>query len=440
MVNGKRLQVFVSSTYLDLIEERQIAVQGILAAGHIPAGMELFTAGDRSQWEVIKQWIDQSDVYLLILGGRYGSIEPTTGKSYIHLEYEYALEKSIPVFSCVIRNADKRAMEKGDIQTYLERNNTDKYNEFKKLVTSKMVTFWENHSDIERSIILTLKEFEKRDNIIGWVRGNKVEEGYLNQIEALKKELNNNKLEYQKQIQEKDNIITQLQQQIPKKNPKIEEIELKSEKGIDYTKLRDFLAEGKWREANQETANVMLQAANRVSERWLRIEDIDNFPCEDLSTVDQLWVHYSQGKFGFSVQKKIYVDDLGGTKEHNEEIWQQFCDRVGWTKTIVNKTNITYKLLDSTPLGHLPYCGRVLGNIDTYFMSDLGVSNVGSFLFDRVTICSEYLTKTNSLPSPHSNLTPKEKAEKLRKVIARLSKESANLPDEALYRDTVYDQ
>ena len=62
----KRLQVFVSSTYIDLIEERQAAVQAILEAKHIPAGMELFTAGDQSQWEVIKHWIDQSDVYLLI--------------------------------------------------------------------------------------------------------------------------------------------------------------------------------------------------------------------------------------------------------------------------------------------------------------------------------------------------------------------------------------
>jgi hypothetical protein len=82
----KRLQVFVSSTFIDLRDERQAAVEAILSAGHIPAGMELFAAGDESQMEVIKGWIDQSDVYLLILGGRYGSIEPKTGKSYVELE------------------------------------------------------------------------------------------------------------------------------------------------------------------------------------------------------------------------------------------------------------------------------------------------------------------------------------------------------------------
>src|SRR5271165_5972129 len=102
MTPKKKLQVFVSSTYSDLRDERQAAVEAILSAGHIPAGMELFAAGDESQMEVIQQWIDESDVYLLILGGRYGSIDPVSGKSYIQLEYEYALRMQRPFFACVI--------------------------------------------------------------------------------------------------------------------------------------------------------------------------------------------------------------------------------------------------------------------------------------------------------------------------------------------------
>ena len=93
-MKDKKLQVFVSSTYTDLKEERQAAVEAILSAGHIPAGMELFTAGDESQMTVIKRWIDESDVYLLLLGGRYGSVEKVSGKSYTHLEYEYAISKN----------------------------------------------------------------------------------------------------------------------------------------------------------------------------------------------------------------------------------------------------------------------------------------------------------------------------------------------------------
>jgi hypothetical protein len=75
----RKLQVFVSSTFIDLKEERQSAVEAILNAGHIPAGMELFKAGDESQWNIIKDWIEESDVYMLILGGRYGSIESKSG-------------------------------------------------------------------------------------------------------------------------------------------------------------------------------------------------------------------------------------------------------------------------------------------------------------------------------------------------------------------------
>ncbi len=100
----KKLQVFVSSTYTDLIEERQAAVQAILDAGHIPAGMELFKAG-KSQMKTIQKWIDDSDVYMLILGGRYGSIEEESSLSYTELEYRYALSKNMPVFAIVLNDS-----------------------------------------------------------------------------------------------------------------------------------------------------------------------------------------------------------------------------------------------------------------------------------------------------------------------------------------------
>jgi hypothetical protein len=98
---------------------------------------------------------------------------------------------------------------------------------------------------------------------------------------------------------------------------------------VNYTNLRDLLAAGKWKEADAETTRAMLQAAKREEEGWFRYEDIDNFSCEDLRIIDQLWVSASQGKFGFSVQKEIY-ESLGGTREYNEEVWNKFGDRVGW--------------------------------------------------------------------------------------------------------------
>ena len=166
---NKKFQVFISSTYTDLIEERQAAVQTILDAGHIPAGMELFKAGNESQLKTIYKWIDQSDVYMLILGGRYGSIEPKSGKSYTQLEYEYTLSKDIPVFAVVL--SQTFLTEKINI---LGLNQTmdvsDQYNGFKSLVMTKIIREVDDCKDIKIAIHTTLNEFANEYNLVGWVR------------------------------------------------------------------------------------------------------------------------------------------------------------------------------------------------------------------------------------------------------------------------------
>ncbi|ACK69507.1 GUN4 domain protein [Gloeothece citriformis PCC 7424] len=167
------------------------------------------------------------------------------------------------------------------------------------------------------------------------------------------------------------------------------EIEFKSEKGVDYTQLRDFLKQGKWKEADQETSRVMCQAANRTSEGWLRVEDINNFPCEDLRTINQLWLHYSKGKFGFSVQAEIY-HSLGGTREYNREIWEKFCDRVGWRKEgdWLCHYDLTFSLEDA-PRDHLPGFGA-----GVFWSGDVGAGAedvwlwCGMGLFSRVKTCN----------------------------------------------------
>ncbi len=69
----KRFQVFVSSTFRDLVDERRAVIEGILEIDQMPAGMELFPASDESAWDLIKGVIDDSDYYVLIIGGKYGS-------------------------------------------------------------------------------------------------------------------------------------------------------------------------------------------------------------------------------------------------------------------------------------------------------------------------------------------------------------------------------
>jgi len=166
----KRLQVFVSSTYTDLVQERQAAVEAILTAGHIPAGMELFTSGDESQMEVINQWIDESDVYLLILGGRYGSIEPKSGKSYTQIEYDYAVEQGKPLFACVIREAALEGRVRTVGSSVMETDHPQELKAFHAQVVTKMVRFWEDAKDIKIAVGETLAHFARRDELIGWVR------------------------------------------------------------------------------------------------------------------------------------------------------------------------------------------------------------------------------------------------------------------------------
>jgi eukaryotic-like serine/threonine-protein kinase len=132
------------------------------------------------------------------------------------------------------------------------------------------------------------------------------------------------------------------------------EVELKSDVGMDYSKLRDLLKAGKWKEADEETAGVILAVGKQ--RHWLGKEDIDNFPCADLRTVDQLWVKYSDGRFGFSVQKRIY-QGLGGTLEefYDREIWKRFGDKVGWNKEggiLLEYDNMIFD--KKAPEGHLP--------------------------------------------------------------------------------------
>ncbi len=188
----KKLQVFVSSTFTDLIEERQAAVEAILSSGNIPAGMELFSAGDESQMTIIKRWIDESDVYMLILGARYGSIEQTSGKSYTHLEYEYAIEQNKPFFAVVLSEKfiDSKVQTNG--KGVIELENNKELKTFKELVTSKMVKFCDDKKDIKIAVHETLSQFEYEKKLVGWIRGdNSVNSSLLaDEIARLTKENN----------------------------------------------------------------------------------------------------------------------------------------------------------------------------------------------------------------------------------------------------------
>ncbi|MFM6372329.1 MAG: GUN4 domain-containing protein, partial [Dolichospermum sp.] len=152
----------------------------------------------------------------------------------------------------------------------------------------------------------------------------------------------------------------------PTPQPVSPEIQLKLDVGMDYSKLRDLLKAGEWKEADEETRRVMLAVAKRENEGSLEVESIDNFPCADLRTIDQLWVKYSDGKFGFSVQTRIY-QGLGGTRQYNEDIWREFGDKVGWRKggSWLYYEEIYYFYYDkkAPEKGHLPVVRFLRGGL-----------------------------------------------------------------------------
>lgn len=187
----KKYQVFISSTYLDLIDERQAAVEAILKAGHIPAGMELFTASNKSQWDIIKKWIDGSDIYMLILGGRYGSIEPESEFSYTELEYNYALQQNKPLFAVVMEDAALQSKVKLNGYNVLELDNPAKLKDFKSKVTSYMCSFFEDHKDIKLAVHESIGQLQKENQVIGWIRADSVQnpQEYLDQVLELQQEI-----------------------------------------------------------------------------------------------------------------------------------------------------------------------------------------------------------------------------------------------------------
>lgn len=190
----KKYQVFVSSTYKDLTDERQEVIQALLELDCIPVGMELFPAADDDQWTLIKRLIDDCDYYILIIGGRYGSLNKE-GLSYTQMEYEYALSKEIPIISFLHKNPETIAVGKSEKDPALIK----KLSEFKDLAQKKMCRYWDNALDlgsqVSRSLVKLIKD-KPRD---GWVKASLLpSEDTTKEILELKSEIEVLRIELEK--------------------------------------------------------------------------------------------------------------------------------------------------------------------------------------------------------------------------------------------------
>ncbi|MBE9114123.1 GUN4 domain-containing protein, partial [Nodosilinea sp. LEGE 07298] len=125
-----------------------------------------------------------------------------------------------------------------------------------------------------------------------------------------------------------------------------------------YQQLEQYLQNGQWKEADEETYRLMITTVGKEEGQYFEAEELLNFPCEELLTIDGLWVQYSQGKFGFSVQKEIYLSkEVGGVADgrYDKEALERFGDRVAWR--VEDKWTFRMKYDTSAPKGHLPFVG-----------------------------------------------------------------------------------
>lgn len=182
----KRYQVFISSTFTDLIAERQAVLRAVLELDHMPAGMELFPAADDTAWQLIKDVIDVSDYYVLIIGGRYGSRDEAD-IGYTEKEYDYAITSKKPVIPLLHKNPDNLPREKTDTDNEI----WEKLKSFRiKVEKRHTCVYWDSAEDLKAKVIVGLTTAVKRHPAIGWVHADQVPtDATLSELLVLRKRI-----------------------------------------------------------------------------------------------------------------------------------------------------------------------------------------------------------------------------------------------------------
>jgi hypothetical protein len=162
-------QVFVSSTFQDLQNERRVVMEQILNMGNIPVGMELFQAANDSQWNYIKRRIQDSDYFIVIIAERYGSVDGT-GKSFTRREYEFALECGVPVAAFLLADAARQTWP----SQLVEHNRRSEVDSFRALTQTRYSALWSDARDLAIRAGLSLAELIRDCPRPGWIKADAV--------------------------------------------------------------------------------------------------------------------------------------------------------------------------------------------------------------------------------------------------------------------------
>ena len=169
---NKKYQVFISSTQKDLVDERIDIMQALLESKCIPAGMELFASANKKSWDIIKQDIDESDFYLLVIAGMYGSLtKDQRGKeiSYTEKEYNYAVSIKKPIM--VFMHKDIECLPSGKVEkTQTGKKRLEKFKN-RILESHIQVNFWTNTGELISKIKTSIQELIRDTPSAGWIKG-----------------------------------------------------------------------------------------------------------------------------------------------------------------------------------------------------------------------------------------------------------------------------
>lgn len=321
---NKKYQIFISSTYTDLVEERKAVQEVILKMYQIPIGMEMFSADNEEQWEVIQETIDSSDYYVLIIGRRYGSTTEE-GISYTEKEYQYAKSNDIPILAFIIGDKAPLTVDKME-------NDKEKVDSLERFIhdaqTGRMVEWWNSKEELAMKVALALQKQISRGKRPGWIRSDVIN------VEATQNEL----VEMSKKIRNLEEENEVLRGRINERKPEFN-VSINRSKFIKL-ESKQYDTSFVYKEYKKMTmSDVPSEFKSDISQREID-EYNDSLPNNiELEQYIKRWLKYKQLKEN-NIKLNIEVNNLGNIKANNIYVDLEFPKEIAIDSTkIVNNFN-----------------------------------------------------------------------------------------------------
>ena len=377
----KKYQIFISSTYEDLKEERKKVQDTILSMYQFPIGMEMFSAADEEQWEIIRETIDSSDYYVLLIGHRYGSVIEEgeyAGISYTQKEFHYAVEQKIPVLAFLIDGSVAITPERME-------QDIDKKEKLKQFIeevkNGRTVQWWTSSEDLANKVSIALTKEINRGRRPGWVRASEL------RLEETQKEL----VEMSKKIRELEDENKKIRESTVTRNPMLDLlINSQKEIHIPYFELNSNVIDCDYMSLEME--DVPEEAKRYITQEMLD-EYNSSLPSKEvLEKYKEECRYYEQVKqYPFDIDLEINND--GNMKARDIRIEICFPEEI----------QVYYKEEKDIATPQCP--PKKINPIDKFFYerNNINENNISSFSVKKLglgALESEYLSQMDS-PNKH---------------------------------------